>query len=168
MFSVEITESSGMIVRSDGQPIEFGRTGVFYYFEEARPGGYGPLITGYRIANDQVTDVWGGGSAGSEMLINTLKALPLVTFDVASEIESTIAALKQQAQRDGGFYSPPSVRDGNKYRITYNFNGVEIIYEAWNPGPLIDDLAKHSTNIANFKELIDLFAEDYGRNKFGL
>jgi hypothetical protein len=167
VFSVELVGTSG-IERSDGTPITFMKTGIFYYIEEARPGDYGALLTGYRFANGQVIDVVGEGSIGSEAFLNRLQNLPLRSFDVAVAVKETITSLQQKAQREGGVYSGSGVRDGSEYRISYDFNNVHISYRAWNPGHTLDKLAPYNADIANLRELIDIFAEQYGRRQFGL
>jgi hypothetical protein len=165
IFSVERTGASGF-VRPDGAPITFEKTGIFYYVETT-PGTGGAIVTGYHFANGEITDVAGEGSSESEELLNHLRSLPIKSFDVKAAVAETISALQQQAQQEGRSYSGSGIRDGSEYRISYDFNGVQISYSAWNPLNTIEYLAPHNTDIANLKELIDLFALQYGKRLFG-
>ena len=167
IFSVEITDVAELI-RKDGSPVIHDKTGIFYYYKQAKAGEYGPTVTGYKFENGKIGGVAGGGSIGSEIFLQKLMNIPISGFDVAAEIEATLEKLRLEAQRNGTSYSLPSIRDGAEYKISFAFNGIDISYKAWNPGPLIDELAKHNSSIKNFKDVIDLFATDYGRNTFGL
>jgi hypothetical protein len=167
IFSVELITLAN-IVRPDGTPVTFKKTGIFYYVTDAASSIYGTTITGYRFANGEIRDFAGEGSIASEDFLHHLQDLPIKNFDVAAAIIETTTALQRQAQQEGGFYSGPDVRDGGEYNISYDFNGVSIHYTAWNPLHTIDALAPHNTDIANFKALIDLFALQYGRRQFGL
>jgi hypothetical protein len=165
IFSVERIGGSE-IFTEDGTQIPLQKTGIFYYVQRAGQGAI--TIAGYHYEGGQIIGIAGEGSIDSENFLAQLRQLSLSTFDVASEIESTVSELRQKAQREGLMFSLPTVFDGSQYRIYYQFNGAEIKYEAPNPGPAIDELAKHNANIADLKQLIDLFALQFGRRSFGL
>ena len=160
IFAVEVVEQS---LRVD--PLE--RQGIFFYYDETRPG-LSPTLNYFSYVDGEIVKRGGQGTIGTELFINKLLSHPIVSFDVEEEITSTIEFLQAQSREDGSRYSPPLVLDGSKYLIVYNFNGVRLEYEAWNPGPVIDDLAKYNPNIKDLKELIDLFAIEYARRDFGL
>jgi hypothetical protein len=91
-----------------------------------------------------------------------LTALPLSAFDIQEEIDRTEKELRA---RNGPLMI---VADGSRYRIRYDFNGVGIDYNGWNPGSHIDWLAPYNAKLQQLKAVIDLFATQYGRRQFGL
>jgi hypothetical protein len=153
IFSVEQVDFE--LKRSD-RPI--GRTGIFYYYREAGPGQ--SSLTGYRFQDGKVTDLAGGGGEEVEEQVKKLKALPIASFDVASELVA--ARRKMQTQTRRIF----SVSDGGTYRIRYDFNGVSIDYTGQTPGAYINVLAPFSENLTNLKALMDFLALSYGRRVF--
>ena len=166
IFSVEMTDP-GHVVNPDGTPITLDRTGIFYFLEEATAMS-SPLLSAYRFADGEIVGVGGEGSVESIEFLAELAKIPLVSFDVASRIEEVSTILRSNAQRFGGVAPSPSVRGGAKYRISYDYNGVQLSYEAWNPGPYIDALAGYDPDLAALNQVIDLFATLWGRRALGL
>lgn len=157
IFSVEQVDFE--LQRTD-RPI--GRTGILYYYREARPGQFDQAsLVGYRFKDGKVTDLDGGGGEPVEERLKKLKALPLSTFDVAGELNTARQKMRTETRRIF------SVADGGTYRIRYDFNGVSIDYTGQTPGTYIDVLAPFSENLKNLKELMDLLALSYGRRAFG-
>lgn len=157
IFAIEILETS------EG-PASPERTGIFYYYKEAGASQFAQdSLTGYMLRNGEVI-----GISGGQEFLKQLKALPLTSFDVQKDIDSTMEKLRSDAARRQ--MSPPIfvVTDGAKYRILYDFNGVLIDYTRWNAGAYVNHYAQYSKNLRNLSDLIDLFALNYGRRQFGL
>lgn len=167
IFSVEVVECA-MQPKAEGTRGPKARTGVFYYYEEMGPSSYGPLVSSYKLTEGKVDGLGGLGTVESEWFLKRLNALPVVSFDVQKEIDSTVASLRAEAQLNNGSYQPPMALDGCSFRIRYEFNGVSIDYTAWNPGLLIESLAPHSEKLKGLNALIELFAAQYGRRQFQL
>jgi hypothetical protein len=163
IFAVQLVETSEHRV-VDGSEYPKKRTGIFYYYEENARGG--ASITGYKMQNGKEIGRVGGGSIETTDFLEKLKALPLSSFDVQKEIDSTIADIRADARKNGrGFQAMPRMTDGSRYRILYDFNGVHVDYTAWNPGVEIQYLAAYSSNLKNLNDLLDLIALHYGRRQ---
>lgn len=167
IFSVERLELSRPPHRN-GVPVTFDKTGIFYHVEERPVDEYGPLVRIYRFDDGELVETVFEGSISSELLLNQLRALSIQSFDIAARVEEVKPRAQREAKRQGKPDPLPYVLDGTKYRLTYDFNGVRIEYEAWNPGAMIDALAEYDADLANLKALLDTFALQYGRRRFGL
>lgn len=170
IFSVEVVEWA-QERNTDGSKGPKRRTGVFCYHEEARTvssdpssAGYNlhPSLTCYKLKDGEVVQLAGSGSEEAGVILQTLREMPLSTFNVQNEIDAVNAKLRAT----GGAIM--MVADGANYRIQYDFNGVSIDYTGWNPGPHIGFLARHSENLRSLNEVINVFALLYGRREFGL
>lgn len=125
-------------------------------------------ITGYRVQDGEIADLFGGGSYDSEIFLKRLRAIDFQAFDYPTEIQNVYTREKEKAEKEGEQYIQRFVLDGAEYEITYDFEGVHFLLRAWNPGCDIDFCAERSPRIAKLKALLDLFYEYYGRSKIGL
>lgn len=161
IFAVQVLETAhGPSV--DGGMSPGNQTGIFYYCRESGPGECEPYtLQGYNLSDGKIV----GSVAGDESLLKELKSLPLSSFDVQKEIDSTIVKGRAEAARNGTGFPGWITADGTKYRILYDFNGVRIDHVAWNPALGIKLLAAFSPNLKSLNDLLDLFALDYGRRQ---
>jgi hypothetical protein len=162
IFAIQLLETSERRI-VDGSEYPKERTGIFYYHQERSPGV--SSVTGYKMTNGKVVGLAGEGSVETEAFLDKLKALPLSSFNVQKEIDSTIAIGRAEAKKNGRTFPMWTVADGSKYRILYDFNGVNIDHTAWNPDGDIKILAEYSSNLKNLNDLLDRFALHYGRRQ---
>jgi len=162
IFAVQLLETSEHRI-VDGSEYPKERTGIFYYYKELSPGV--PSVTGYKMTNGKVVAIAGEGSDETKAFLQKLKALPLSSFNVQMEIDSTIANGRAEAKKNGRAFPMWTVADGSKYRILYDFNGVNIDHAAWSPDVDIKNLAAYSPKLKNLIDLFDLFALHYGRRQ---
>lgn len=157
IFAIEEIETA-FSEEDSGLP-DTDRTGIFYFcnglaFGECERGS----LVGYKLRNGKVI----GSPAGNSELLEDLKAMPLSSFDVQKEIDSTIARLEDEARKNHTGVPRWITTDGAKYRIFYDFNGVYIDYTDWNPRLGIEILAAYSPNMKNLYDLLERIALDFG------
>ncbi len=166
IFSVEVLEGA-FDLKTDGSKGPKGRTGVFCYHEEDRTVPSAPplgsikvagSLSCYKLRDEKSVGVAGPGSSESAAILQTLRSSSLSAFNVQNEIDTVSAKIPEKIV----------VKDGAKFRIQYDFNGVSIDHTGWNPGPYIRFLAPHSDNLRKLDEVINIFATLYGRREFGL
>jgi len=159
LCSVEFTEGA-----FTGHPK--GRTGIFFILQNL-PMGSGEALTGFSYKDGAFIESVGGGSE-SIKIAEADAAIGFEPFDFEQEVKAAEAKIHRLPDKDGLIHGPPGTLDGAEYEITIVTDKGMFKMRRWNPGPIIDYYAAHSTKIAKLKQVIDTLARYYGREKFGL
>ncbi len=152
---------SAELVRGAFSGAPAGKTGFFFFQDDG-------LITCYHFSRGTLTDVTGGGSFQSAEIMRELEKIGFEPFSYEAELEKTVAAMEQEAKRQGKEPTIMMTFDGAEFEIHFDFQGSVFMMRRWNPGTEIDYYAGDSGSIAKLKAVIDIFARSYGRSKFAL
>ncbi len=152
LASIEMIEGSFAPVK--------GRTGWWFQREPSLAGGYS--VTGYEFRSGKLVDEFGGGS--EDRLINALDEIGLTQFDFDAEVESANEVMVSRAKEEADLVFP-GVRDGARFRVTIVTSAGKVVFEAWNPGSIVDGMAPFNENFARLKRAFDLLRGFYADAK---
>ncbi|HZP59480.1 MAG TPA: hypothetical protein VFB27_04075 [Opitutaceae bacterium] len=140
-------------------------TGFLFYTDDTSDAGR-PFLTGYRIKNGGMEDVF--GDSDSAKVMDAIAAVDLEPFDFKKEVEEVTDRLNKEAEKHGKNLLLPFAFDGAEYEIVIMTKKGRFALRDWNPGVAIEACAPYSPKIAKLKAVLDLLAQYYGHAHFGV
>ena len=144
-----------------------GDYGFSIYVDRNAPGVNGPMVCVFRIeAGTPIEVVY--DTQRSKRFMQSLAAIHFEPFDFTKEVKIAEDRAMEEAKSRGTHFYPPTCMDGAEYQITITTADGAFSVSEWNPSDVIDVYAAYSEKIQKLKQVLDLFAEYYGRTKFGV
>ncbi|MEO6569775.1 MAG: hypothetical protein ABIO94_13510 [Opitutaceae bacterium] len=140
--------------------VEKKMTGIYFHQEKSGE------IAGYRYEKGRLLDDFNGRPLNRAKLLREIQSIGFESFDYDEEIRAVDAMIAEEVRQGGATMMRPLTMDGQEYELKFALGSVNFAMKRWNPQPEIEFYALRSPKIAKLKQLIDLFAQHYGKSLF--